>query len=161
MQPHCCSSPLYTVCFWTGCSLCVCFTVCLHPNCQRLPMGADPHAASMLSVHWNSLGTTIPDLMLGFHGDTGNCQTVMCLPEIFSVSAMGPLCMCVWEHGTSEGRGKCFRANCHINIDCSTTWAERQEDRRPIRQRERQQTRGSQNTPETIFEYEEEAEMSL
>lgn len=80
IQPPCCGSSLHTVCFWTGGSLCVCFTVCLHPNCQWWLMGVDPRASLMLCVHWNSLGTTIPDLMLGFHGDTRNCQTVICLP---------------------------------------------------------------------------------
>lgn len=35
--------------------------------------GADTRAAHLLIVHFNSLGTTIPDLMLGFYGNMGVC----------------------------------------------------------------------------------------
>ena len=35
--------------------------------------GADTRAAHFLIVHGNSLGANIPELMLGFYGNTGLC----------------------------------------------------------------------------------------
>lgn len=43
--------------------------------------------------------------MLGFHGDTGICQTVMCLPGIICLS-MCTVYMCACERERESGHGK-------------------------------------------------------
>lgn len=84
------------------------------------------HERVELRLHSNSPGTTTPNPMQGFHGDTGICQTGMCLlmlglssrsSQLVFVSIRVSICETV-----TVGRGRCLRASCNINIACSSVF---------------------------------------
>lgn len=84
------------------------------------------HERVELRLHSNSPGTTTPNPMQGFHGDTGICQTGMCLlmlglssrsSQLVFVSIRVSICETV-----TVGRGRCLRASCNINIACTSVF---------------------------------------
>lgn len=124
-------------------------------------LGAHPRAPLMLSVHRNGV-------MLGFHGDTGICQTVMCLLRI---SATGPAehvhvyagrmgWRTRWMGLGGEILWGCFQSKLsHISTDHSTalhhlSW-ETGEQKVEL-DGERQTHTASQNAPKAVFESQEE-----